>query len=377
MVEVEPGVLHRVELRKDKYEYYRADLSAVAARKVSFDPVLDLRPGSIRVETTPPGAVVRLSGTGKFLKTRGTFEDIAPGSYTLAIYDVLINRRYYTSAKSFAVEVNADEQAVLSQEMVPGTASLEFQGAPASSNVLVDGTVWRPGQDIPAGTLDIVVISLSSQTWGEAITASPGSTIRLSMDSLVASIPRRTIKVDGKTDDWSGIESLWGGVREKGDSYWFQPPTSKTNPFPNQTGTRLAAAFVSRDDSNIYLRLDFDNGAVSMNLSSDIKENLTREIHCLLASQKVLIANVQSSKRWGVSSWVGIWDNAARQSTNLGTLNAYAMSGSTLEMAIPLSRVQKYLEAGPLDVEISVCDSGPNGWYSGYSTYRRPIDFLK
>ena len=108
-----------------------------------------------------------------------------------------------------------------------------------------------------------------------------------------------------------------------------------------------------------------------MKLSKEIKYNLIREIHIWLPGGKLLIGNLNSDKQWGVNSWLGIWDDAAKQSTNLGVLNAYAFSGSTLECAIPLFKVQKYLESGPLQVEISVDDSGPNGWNLGYSTYRR------
>jgi hypothetical protein len=376
VIEVDPAVLHRVELRKDKYFDYRADLRALPARKVSFGPALDLKPGSIKVVTNPPGAQVRLDD-GEFTNAPGTFNGVPAGTHTVRVWDVLVDRRYYTSERDYTVEVNPDEEAILSLQMVPGTASLEVDGVPPSGNVLVDGVSWHPGRDIPAGKLDIAVVLPSGQSWGKTITAASGSTNRLDLDTMTAYVPRKTIKVDGKADDWSGMEPLWGGFTQNVTRYWVQPPTSKTDPYPNQTGTRLKAAYVCRDDANIYVRLDFDNGPISMNLSKDIQESLSRELHLWYASRKLLTANLQSSRQWGINSWLGTWDDAARQSSNLGTLNAYAMSESTLEMAIPLFKVQKYLEGGPMEAEISIADSGQNGWHTGYSTYRRNVDFLK
>jgi hypothetical protein len=376
VVEVDPAILHRVELRKDKYYDYRAELRALPARKVSFEPTLDLKPGSITVVTNPPGAQLRLDD-GEFMDAPGTFNGVPVGTHLVRVWDVLVDRRYYTSERGYTVEVKPDEETVLSLKMAPGSASLEVEGAPPSANVLVDGVSWHPGQDIPAGTLDIAVVLPSGQSWGKTITAGSGNTIRMNLDTMTAYVPRKTIKVDGKVDDWAGMESLWGGFAKNVDKYWVQPPTSRTDPFPGITGTRLSGAWLARDDSNIYFRFDFDNGPVSLGLSKDIKFNLIRELHIWLPGRKLLMGNLNSDKTWGVSTWIGLWDESSRSSSNLGTLNAYAISGSTLEGAIPLFKVQQYLESGPLEVEISVDDSGPNGWNLGYSTYRRNVDFLK
>jgi hypothetical protein len=375
VIEVEPGVLHRVELIKDKYEYYRADLSARTGRKESVSPVLIAKPGSIRVETTPVEASVSLDGE-KTLTTPCTFEAVSPGPHILRIRDVLIYRRYYTSEHTYAVEVNPDEKTTVSTHLVPATATLQIVGAPPSGTVFIEGTRWTPGQEVPAGTLDIVISTPSSQTWKKTLTLGPGGTIQLRMDSFVASLSRRVIKVDGKVDDWNGIEPLWGGLREQGDRYSFYESTSRTELFPNQTGTRLASAWLCRDDAKIYVRLDFDDGLPSQNLSKDIKGTLMREIHILLPGDKMLNASVASNRSWGTNASVDIWDVPSHSKTNLGTPSGYAAAGSTLEIAIPLNRVEKYLSAGPVNVNFSVQDAGMSGWNGGYSTYNCTVDFM-
>jgi hypothetical protein len=375
VVEVEPGVSHRVELIKDKYEHYRADLIARAARKVSFRQALIAKPGSIRVETTPVAAIVSLDGE-KMLTTPCTFLAVSPGPHTISIPNVLAYRRYYTSQHTYAVEVNPDESATVSAQLVPATATLQIVGAPPSGTVFIEGTKWNPGQEVPAGTLDIVISTPSSQMWKKTLTLGPGGTIQLRMDSFVASLLRRVIKVDGKVDDWNGIEPLWGGVREQEDRYGFYDTTSRTEPFPNQTGTRLASAWLCRDDSKIYVRLDFDDGLPSQNLSKDIKGTLMRSIHFVLPGEKMLEASVASNRGWGTNAEVSLWDVPSHSKTNLGMISGYAAAGSTLEIAISLNRVEKYLSAGPVDVNFSVSDGGITDWYRGYSTYNCPVDFM-
>ena len=249
VVEVDPAVLHRVELRKDKYFDYQADLRALPARKVSFEPVLDLKPGSIKVVTNPPGAQVRLDD-GEFLQTPCTFQEVPAGTHTLSVGDVLAYPRYYTSDKTFTVEVNPEEQSVLTPEMVPGTGKLAILDAPESGTVTLDGNplnsplVFTVGADILAGNYDLVVKNAAGQTWEKTIWVPHGTSARVFLDEMTATVPRKTIKVDGKADDWAGMESLWGGFTEKVGKYWVQPPTSKSGSVPrhhrDETERRLA-----------------------------------------------------------------------------------------------------------------------------------------
>jgi hypothetical protein len=334
------------------------------------------------VVTTPPGAQVRLDG-GELLQTPCTYEAVPAGLHGLKVSDVLVNRRYYTSAKDFTVEVNPDEQTVFSQEMTAGTATLQIREAPGASTVTLDGEplsspqVFADGVDVPAGNFDVVVTSPSRQVWRKTIWLAAGNTANQSLEGMDASLPLRTINVDGKGDDWNGIEPLWGGVKEKGGAYDFHGTPSGKDPFPKQTGTLLVNAWLCRDESNVYVRMDFDDGRPSLDLTSEIKGFLAREVQCVLPDGKTLVLQVGSSRQWGVWSGMSIWDNSTRTSTNLGTLSKYAIGDSTLEMAIPWSRIQKYLSDGPVSAWVDIVDAGEGSWNRGYATYRRSVDFLK
>ena len=382
VVEVDPGVLHSVELRMAKYEPYRADLSAAAARKVSFQPILDPKKGSIRVVTTPPGAQVQLDG-GEFLETPCTYESVTAGLHGLKVADVLVNRRYFTSAKDFTVEVNPDEQTVLSQEMVRRDGNAPDKGSAGGEHgddrrraPQLAARIRRRGR-CPGGNFDVVVTSPSKQVWRKTIWLSAGKAANESLDGMDASLPLRTINVDGKGDDWNGIEPLWGGVKEKGGSYDFHGTPSGQDPFPKQTGTVLVNASLCRDEANIYVKMDFYDGKPSLDLTSDVKGTLTREVQCFLPDGKILILQVASNRQWGVWAGMTIWDSSTRTSTHVGELSKYAMGDLTLEMAIPWSRVQKYLSAGPVSAYVDVVDAGEGSWNKGYATYRRSVDFLK
>ncbi len=381
VVGVDPEVLHKVELLKEKYQPYRADLSVAAARKVTFETGLTAKPGSVRVETNPPGMTVRLDD-GEMLQTPCTFQGVEAGPHSLKTWDLLFDRRMYVSPGTVPVDVNPDEQTMITQQLVPGFARLAIADAPRGSSVTVDGVpldpaaAFGPGAEVPAGDFDVVVTSAQGQVWKKTVFVANGGTVRQPLEGTVAVLPIRQVKVDGKTDDWAGLEPLWQGVRERGSSYWFQPPTSPTDPFPHQPGTRLANAWICRDDENLYIRMDFDNGTPGLNLTGDIKSGLMREVQCILAGNKFLIFQVGSNRQWGTLDKMIIWDNSAKRSSELGVFSAYAMAGSTLEFSVPLSRVRSYLTAGPLDVYVDIVDAGDGGWLSGYSTYHRMVDFL-
>jgi hypothetical protein len=74
---------------------------------------------------------------------------------------------------------------------------------------------------------------------------SDGGHVRWSVGSLICSLPRRTVKVDGNTDDWAG---LW--------PQWNAPMVTDRHPF--QPGTQMTKAFVCRDDKFLYSNSKFE-----------------------------------------------------------------------------------------------------------------------
>jgi hypothetical protein len=370
VLEVEPGVLHKVELQRDKYDTYRSDINVSLGNKTGLSAALTPHPGSIHVETSLSGAIVWVDGAG-VKKTPCTFDGLAPGSHEVEIRPYLLAKRFYVCESTSAVDVASDEVTTVSKTLVPGTASLQIVDAPPGSTVSLDGTALDPsivfstGVEIPAGEFDLVVTSPAQQKWQKSITVSNGIHAQWSMDTLTAFLPRKTIKVDGKSDDWAGLLPLW-------------TTPGRTDPYPNQPGTRMTKVFMCRDDRFLYGRIDFADGTPTMKLSKDIAGKLTYHVQIPLPSGDMLIMEIDSDRRNGTWRWNGIWSPSKNRGTTLEQDFSYRAADSMLEFAVPLAAMKKYLEDGPHSTEVFVANADENGqWLSNTSSGRRMIDFVK
>ncbi len=370
VLEVEPGTLHTLELKKAKYLYYRADLSAPSARKVVFEPQLVGSPGSIRVETDPAGASVQVDN-GDWREAPFTFSGVTAGTHTVTVDDLLLSRHYYTSANKFSVTVSAEEQATLPVTLVPGKARVRMTGIPAGGTVTADGMSLDPAQlagkdgvEIPAGQLDLVLTTSAGQKWTRTIIARPGQSDSWDRRTWVASLPRRTIKVDGKVDDWDGILPIW-------------EVTIRSSVFPKQRGTHITRGYLCRDDRFLYLRMDFDDGKPLRDLTTDVKDTLVYDMQVRVPGGN-LITNISSNRQWGINTWIGFWDSSTRIGSQIeNNASTYAVGESSLELEVPWNFVEKYLKEGQFSASLDVADNGQTGWNQSLVTDNITIDFVK
>jgi hypothetical protein len=368
IVEVDPGVLHRVELKKDKYEPYLTEVSAAAARKVSVKPKLAGTPGSIQVNTIPPGATAYLD-EDKTLTTPGTFDGVLPGAHTVSFDELFVNRRYYSSPEAVTVNVNPGDQSTLSHELVPGSAKLTISEAPPSSSVAVDGkpvdaTVLTSGAVVPAGDLAVAVSSPAGQNWRLTYSARPGTESTWTPRTMTASLPRRTITVDGNGDDWEGIWPCWQG------RFW-------TSFYPNQPGTRLARTFVCRDDDTIYWRMDFANGTPSPILSKYIDDKLVYVMR-LMDHGDLLTVELSFDRQRGVATGIRILHSFTNQSSTIKQDLKWAAGNSMLEVALPVAAIRNYIANGPWSVDFDVATVNSSGhWVTSVASDRISIDFVR
>ena len=367
IVAVDPEVPHRVELRKSNYEPYLADVNAAAARKVSFRPVLAGKPGSIRVETTPAGATAYLD-KDKTLTTPGTFEGVLPGAHTVSFDELSVDRRYYSSPGPVSVNVNPGEQSALSQRMVLVPATLTITDAPPDATVTADGaavdraTVFTTGAEIPAGTLDVAVSTPAGQTWQKGVTSRPGVASTISVKLMTAKLMKRTIKLDGAVDDWEGVYPCW------------QPQSPKLA-YPNQPGTQLTGAWICRDDQYIYWRMDFGNGTPSTTLTRSIEYRLAYAMR-LFMGVDMITAELMFDRSAKTTTWIGISNSYTRTSSRIGEGLQWAIGSSTLELALPVSTIKKYIAGGFLNAEFDVATVNSSGtWLTTLASDGIYIDF--
>jgi hypothetical protein len=369
VIAVEPGTLHKVELRQERYNPYVSELRADAGSKIRVAASLALLPTTIRVETSMKGASVSLDGA-QYGEAPCVFEGVQPGSHVITIDDLMVGRTYFTCGGPFKIDVQPGEQAVISKSMQAGVANVAITDAPPSSLLTVDGApvdsrlAFTAGVDVHSGTLDLVVTSPAGQVWKNTVVAGTGRAARWSPDLLVASVPRRTVKGDGRTDDWSG---LW--------PIWLQGPVS--DKYPNQPGTRIARAYVCRDDRFLYFRIDFADGTPTLKLSPDVPTRLVYQVQVLLSMGEWLYAEMYVDRNGKATSGYGLYNSITQKATWLGGDSRYGIGDSTLELTVPMASIQRYVDGGPRDVVIYVASAAANtSWLSNMVTGVCKIDFV-
>ena len=314
------------------------------------------------MRTTPPGATVRLDNE-KVLQTPCTFEAVQPGNHTLAVGDVLVDKTYYTAGGAVAaVQVSPEEQTDVSQTMEPGTARLVIGDVPPSGDVTINGTVWKPGEDVPAGVLDIVIFVSRSgvrQAWKRTVTLSPRATGNWDKSYFIPSVPRAVVT---PSFDWTAVEP-----------FWKLPGTDRLG---EQPGTALKEASLCRDDKFLYVRLTFADGTPLKSLTKSIVGTLIYELHCSLNGSQRLMMNISSNRQGSPVGQVVIWDDATKRGSTILQGLKFSVGDSTLQYSVPWSVVQKYLAAGPVEAGFAVDDSTGARWNSGYTSPLVQVNFV-
>jgi hypothetical protein len=368
VVVLEPGSPHKVELRREKYLAYQAEVNVEAGNKQVLSPEMKQLPGSIRVETNLSGATVRIE-SGDYATTPCTFTDLAPGPHKLRMSPLLFAKRYYVCEEYFSVDVKAGEVTTITKTLVPGMARMQLLDAPPGSTVTVDGTSMDPqvlttGVPIPAGDLDIVLTSPTGQKWKGSVKITNGINGQWRLGYFTALLPRKTIKIDGKGDDWAGI---W--------PQWTSP--APTDMYPNQPGTELTRVYACRDDKFLYCKVDFADGTPTMTLSKDFQAGFRYQLQVRLPNADLLIMEIDSDRRNGTWRWVGVWNGVTSKGTTLEQDFSYKAADSMLEFAVPLSRMERYLAGSPYVAEFFVANANEKGvWLSNVGSGQVKIDFV-
>jgi hypothetical protein len=355
VVDVEPGIPHHVQLKSEKYEPYTIDVSAAAGDKTRLAPALVGLPGSIRVETSIAGANVQLDN-GPSGKTPFLFEGVQPGPHVVRIANLRVGNSLFVAGDPTQVAVAAGETAVLSKTLVAGTAILKITDAPEGSIVQFDGKdldsgkAIRDGIEVPAGWFDVVIQSPTSQKWIGSTFVNPGGTNAVSTSSLAWQIPivhamRWMLPPsDSNPNDWAGVAPIW---------------TSGPDNWKDQPGTQTARGFACRDDNYLFFRYEFGNGSPRKQLSAGLKElDYVQVIYTNDGELTVITRFTQSPFGTSQGIVVGIRDPQTLSWTSISSdKTAFHIGNGTLEVAIPLDIIRRYVKGKPAITGIAVVDS--------------------
>ena len=367
VVEVEPGTLHRLELKRDHYKTYVADLGAAAGDKTVFAPEPTANPGSIKIVTSIPGVDADLDGKQKAI-TPAVFDNVAAGTHVVHLGSLGWLKRVYMGGDPFPVEVKPDEQTQVSRTMAEGNGHLTITDAPGGSSLEIDGQpidsaqAFTTGIAAPAGELDLAINGLGGEKWTQTVNLDVGGDVKESIYSMAWHIQRRTVRMDGNPEDWKGLMPVW-------------VPEPQTG-IPDQPGTDLVRGFACRDDSYLYFRFEFANGTPRTDLAKGIALELDYVATVYTRSGPIQATTRFRRNQVGGATSLSLYDPRSQSTRSLGE-NAFKsqIGESSLEIALPFRLIKSYIASGVTRLALNVADVGSYGWLASVQTGPRQVEF--
>jgi hypothetical protein len=164
-------------------------------------------------------------------------------------------------------------------------------------------------------------------------------------------LERKTISVNGKPDSWVGVDPIFSEM---------DAPTV----FLGQEGYGLVRVYMCRDETNLYLRLDFEKTNPFWKLPKAVKIALENELSIRISeSQQLNLGIGYDCSHNRINTWGGIWDARARLWTNFdwppGVIS-FKRSETMLVESITLSAIGKYC-TGIQRIQVEIANKENNG----------------
>jgi hypothetical protein len=271
---------------------------------------------------------------------------------------------YYDGGDAQRVAVKDDETTKLERTLVPGRGNLVIATKLKGCLLSIDGSkvesgeVFDAGIEVKAGKLDLDVTYPPCNEWKATAIVSPRARSRINLADMVFIVPRKDIKVDGKIDDWEGVEPAC-------------VPAVSTDYFPKQPGTQVAGCYIARDAKYLYWRLDFSDGSPSVKLTEDFPERMMYTLRVYLDHSDILPFDITFSGGGATSTNVSVWNSATHKSTGLGNNSvSYRIGDGCLEASVPLSLVAKRIGTDVRSFEFNIARAASSGtWGTSWSSH--------
>ena len=363
-VAVEALSRHSLVFSLAKHEGFTTEAKTGPNGKQRIEAKLSPFPGSISVSTTPPGVTVSLDNDVEFGETPCVFEKVSAGTHELSISDMLNGKIYYDGGGTVRVVVNPDEATKVDRKLAQGKGTFAVLDAPAGSRLSIDGKliespeVFTTGIEVATRMMDVNLVVPPYNEWKGTVTTRPREDIRYRKAGMDFVIPNKTIKVDGKVDDWAGIEPVYIS-------------TSDVDFFPNQPGTKVARCYLCRDARNLYWRYDFLDGSPSPKLTADFPIAMVYTLRAFVDSPKLVAFDIRFEKNGNAGSWVGVYNTSTRKANDLVDQNgvSYRIGDSCLEASVALSLISKEIGTTPRSFEFTVAKTdAKGGWLSNWTS---------
>ncbi|MGR3174615.1 MAG: PEGA domain-containing protein [Candidatus Scalindua sp.] len=158
--------VHEVEIRMDGYEVWSDIANIEPEKETALKAVLQIKNGSIRIESTPPNAEIYLDGE-KVGTTPDTLLSIVPGQH-----EVEVKMDGY-EAWSENVDVETDKETFLTVVLKLRTGSLSIKSKPAKAEIFLNGegvgTLPKTLTDLKPGKYSVEVRLAGYEVWSETV----------------------------------------------------------------------------------------------------------------------------------------------------------------------------------------------------------------
>jgi uncharacterized caspase-like protein len=254
-----------------------------------------------------------------------TFEGVQAGSHIIRIADYLGDSKLYKGVEE-TITVQPGKRLEYSPDLVIGRAKLRVTDIPAGAALFVDGveietkaagtngTLSFEGT-VDAGKQNIEVVK-GNYNWHIVVSLGINEIYECSTNrlTLLYTLPSQTIRMKGKEEDWQSIEPIFQG-------FPLSPPA-------NIPGSKITGGRICRDKKNLYIRMDFENGAPRFGKPCSRYINLG-VLHI------------------GLSTWDNGEFHADIYNTRTGSndpIGSYHLCDTFLELKFPLSSLAKSVD---------------------------------
>jgi len=331
--------------------------------------------GALNFSSDPPEVKVVVDG-GETYKTPFSIE-LSPGAHSFEPIAGQAGRRYVEGEPKQWITVSAGVDLDVPLHPKTSQATLAFKWVPEGYDVFVEGeyagTTPLGPMEVEAGGIDVLLTGEGMPQIERRLYAPPGQTAILSWGGtrdFAITLPRKTIKLDGKPDSWEGVEPMWE-LAEGNASFFLQ-----------EEEYGIKRVFICKDDKYLYWRVDFNETNPLYSVPKTSANGVLIQISPWMEGLgRNFDMNIQYNKEAKKSmNSLGYWNNADQKWHQLGMGEIDTKQTKDMVTAkLELSWLEKHCtEPGKLDLNLVSFDKN---WQSNPATSVNLklgyVDFLK
>jgi TolB-like protein len=220
-------------------------------------------PGAIAVSVQPEAlsfndtlsAQASLDG-GDPVDLPHTFEGVSAGSHSITVPETDYGTKRLKGFEE-TVTVEPGKRLEVSRTLAVGRALLHFNDIPEGATLSVDDeeqplaspsndTLYDVHTDAGSRKIDVVQGNKHWSTF-QYVGIDGERTCSVKAMPVEITLQRKTIKLNGKTEDWAGVEPIFTAA-------------NNVSVHPKISGSQIAGGSICRDDRYLFIRMDFSNG---------------------------------------------------------------------------------------------------------------------